>query len=665
VIASADITGATSFAENTQGWADVYKAERRATVISKSILLIAEIVADGQSRPYRSSFCPLRHLRGLRENGSMSLNSLTYSIPRQIEQAFDQEISNSNAKAARIWRKDGSVWTGNDEAKWLGWLDIVERELGDMQKYRDLAEDVAAFEHILLLGMGGSSLCPEVLAMTFVKEKFHILDSTVPAQVKAVEEKIDIARTLFIVASKSGSTLEPNCFKQYFFDKVSQTSDEPGKQFIAITDPGSKMEQVAKADGFRHIFYGDPEIGGRFSALSVFGMIPAAAMGIDVEAFLKSAAEMVEARRSPHSVSSPHESKGAASDEVTKAETESALDPGAVNPGVMLGTILGVCHKLGRDKLTIFTSPELYDVGAWLEQLIAESTGKNGIAIIPVDREQIVPADHYGNDRVFVYLGQNRDSHGAGDEDSSGLTIALHAIEQAEHPLIRITLDSVDTLGQEFFRWEFATAVAGSIMGINPFNQPDVEAAKIEARKLTDQYEKAGSLPDEKPFFEENGFALYSGDTYAEELKHLVEEPTLASFLEGHILNAEPPDYFAILAYVQMNAENEDLLQEIRVKVLEQTQAATCLGFGPRFLHSTGQAYKGGGNNGVFLQITSDDEFDLPVPGQKYTFGIVKAAQARGDFQVLLDRGRRALRVHLSKDVTVRQGLEYLLAAIS
>jgi len=473
------------------------------------------------------------------------------------------------------------------------------------------------------MGMGGSSLCPEVLAMTFGKPDFHILDSTVPAQIKTVENKLDLEKTLFIVASKSGSTLEPNCFKQYFFGRVAERvgHENAGKQFVAITDPGSKLEQVAKDDAFRHILYGKPQIGGRFSALSAFGMTAAASMRLDVEQFLQGSHEMVEACRNH--------------------------DP-ATNPGALLGSILGICHAHGRDKLTIFTSPEIHDLGAWLEQLIAESTGKNGVAIIPVDREPI--QNSYGNDRVFAFLSVK----------ASGRDDNFDQLSDAGHPAIKIELDSIGNLGQEFLRWEFATAVAGSIMKINPFNQPDVEAAKIEARKLTDEYEQTGELPDEQPFFEESGIALYSSDAYAATLN--AEGGLLKDLLDAHIGHIGQGDYFGLLAYVEMNSENEEVLQSIRASVLNRTRAATCLGFGPRFLHSTGQAYKGGGDNGVFLQITSDDEFDLPVPGQKYTFGVVKAAQARGDFQVLLDRGRRALRVHLGADVT--NGLKKLAALI-
>lgn len=560
------------------------------------------------------------------------LNTIKYFLPAQLESALRSEIESwtNEGKIARIWAKDASIWTADDEAKWLGWLDIVNEELGDLNKYRAYADDISAagFTDVLLLGMGGSSLCPELLAMTFGKANFHILDSTIPAQVKAVENKINLEKTLFIVASKSGSTLEPNCFKQYFFERVVERvgRESAGRQFVAITDPGSKMEQIATDDGFQHILYGKPEIGGRFSALSAFGMTAAASMGLNVEQFLQRANEMVEACRN----ADPEE-----------------------NPGALLGTILGICHKNGRDKLTIFTSPEIHDLGAWMEQLVAESTGKNDVAIIPVDREPMQPVDSYGTDRVFAFLSVKKDRNFDADFD---------AVTSVGHPAVKIELDSIDNLGQEFFRWEFATAVAGSIMQINPFNQPDVESAKIEARKITDEYEKTGSLPSEKAFFEENGISLFTRDNYAADLSAETDERSLKGYLNSHIRKVGENDYFGLLGYIEMEPENWKVLDAIRESILERTGVATCLGFGPRFLHSTGQAYKGGANNGVFLQITSDDAFDLAVPGQKYTFGVVKAAQARGDFQVLLDRGRRALRVHLSADV--RSGLTKLAELI-
>lgn len=561
------------------------------------------------------------------------LNSYTYFLPEKLENAVQIKLGEwRDAKnIQKLWNKDAGLWTGGDEHKWLGWLDSAAAELEKLDEYRKFSEDARNFETVVLLGMGGSSLCPEVLAETFGKEHFHILDSTVPAEIKTLEEKLDLEKTLFIVASKSGSTLEPNTFFQYFYEKVSGLAgaENAGRQFAAITDPGSKLEKIAVEKGFRKIFFGDPRIGGRYSALSPFGMAAGAAMGLDIEEFLKRSLEMVEACRSENSSN---------------------------NPGASLGIILGVANAAGRDKLTIFTSPEIYDLGAWLEQLLAESTGKQGRSIIPVDLERIAKPEDYTDDRVFVYLKLKNAA-------ASQLDEKIVLLKSSGHPVIEITLEDEMNLGQEFFRWEFATAAAGAVMGINPFDQPDVEAAKIEARKLTEQYEQTGELPDEEPFFEEGGIKLFTGDDYAEKLEKFIEgEKTLAKVLAAHLAHIQENDYFALLAYIERNAENRELLQKIRHRVFEEKLVATALGFGPRFLHSTGQAYKGGANNGVFLQVTSDDAVDMPVPGQKYTFGAVKAAQARGDFQVLLDRNRRALRAHLGADV--KSGLEKLLSII-
>lgn len=567
------------------------------------------------------------------------LNSQSFALPNDLREAVEAELKSwtTENKVERLWAKDAALWSNDDEAKWLGWLEIVKKQRDEIARIENFQAEVKerGFSHTLLLGMGGSSLAPEVLSFTFGKRdgfpEFHILDSTVPAQVRAVEEKVDLANTLFIVASKSGSTLEPNCFKQYFFEKVAEKTgrEAAGKQFVAITDPNSKMQQVAERDNFWRIFFGLPEIGGRFSALSDFGMIPAAAMGLNVSEFLNRAAAMVEACKNADA---------------------------ANNPGVALGAVLGAAHRAGRDKLTIFTSPEIFDLGAWFEQLIAESTGKIGVAIIPVDREDIQAPDKYGDDRIFAYLKLADSSNPHEDE-------MVEALEKAGHPVVRIVLTDTANLGQEFFRWEIATAVAGAIMQINPFNQPDVEAAKIEARKITEEYEKTGELPAENPFFEENGIKLFTDERNLAELNNLLEgEKSLANYLRAHFARIKANDYFALLAYLEMNAESFQILSNFRHWVLENYRPATCLGFGPRFLHSTGQAYKGGANNGVVLQITSDDQIDFPVPEQKFTFGVVKAAQARGDFQVLLDRNRRALRIHLPTDLET--DFEILMAAI-
>jgi hypothetical protein len=390
------------------------------------------------------------------------------------------------------------------------------------------------------------------------------------------------------------------------------------------------MEKVARADGFRHIFHGVPSIGGRYSALSDFGMVPAAVMGIDAPRFLDRADVMAIAC--------------------------SACLPLEKNAGVMLGLILGTLAKRGRDKVTIVASPAIGDLGAWLEQLVAESTGKEGKGLIPVDGERLGLPAVYGEDRVFAYVRLEGQADAAQDA-------AVDALAKAGHPVIRIAVSDVYHLGQEFFRWEIATAVASSVMGINAFNQPDVEASKIATHKLTTEFERVGALPPETAFLEESGIKLFADEANAAAvLKSAGAGRSLKSVLQAHLGRLGAGDYFALLAYIEMNPAHHDALQAIRTSVRDRKKVATCLGFGPRFLHSTGQAYKGGPNTGVILQITCDDASDLPVPGQKYTFGIVKAAQARGDFEVLSERRRRALRVHLSD---VKKGLETLRFALS
>ena len=569
-----------------------------------------------------------------------AVNNLTYSLPDDLGQNVKAALEDwkKNNKVKRLWARDASLWTNKDEASWLGWLGIVEEQIAHDADFKNIAAEIhkEGFTHLVLLGMGGSSLCVEVFGKTFGKidgyPEVHILDSTDPAQIRTLESKIDIAKTIFIVASKSGTTLEPNIFEQYFYEKVKQSvgAAEAGKRFIATTDPGSQMQKVAETHGFRRIFYGVPSIGGRYSALSNFGMIPAAIQGVDVPKFLDRAEEMVHACAS--------------------------VVPADENPGVILGTILGTLQKSGRDKVTIFASPGISDLGAWLEQLLAESTGKEGKGLIPVDRESIGMPEVYGKDRIFAYV---RLEDGADPKQDAGVS----ALEKAGQPVVRIQVANDYELGQEFFRWEMATAVAGSIIGINAFNQPDVEASKIETRKLTDEYEKSGSLPQETPFYEENGVKLYSDEKNTAALKQAAgKDGTLTGYLRAHVNRLKAGDYFAVLGYVERNEPNRAQLQSIRESVRDTKHVATCLGFGPRFLHSTGQAYKGGPNSGVFLQITCDDAADLPVPGKKYTFGIVKAAQARGDFNVLTERGRRALRVHLPGDLAA--GLKTLQQAI-
>ncbi len=563
---------------------------------------------------------------------AVDVESFSYLLPKDLGTAVKEAQKNwdSAGSTERLWKKDASLWTNTDEGKWLGWLDIVEQQLADVSKFKALAAEICedGFTHMLLLGMGGSSLCPEVFGLTFGKQagspELLVLDSTDPDYIRSMRARIDPARTLFCVSSKSGTTLEPNIYMQYFFDETKKSvGDRAGHHFIAITDPGSKLEAVSEKLGFRRLYHGVPSIGGRYSALSDFGLVPHAAIGLDTEKLLKRAGAMVEACKNPNA---------------------------AKNPGVSLGLILGTAAtKFGRDKVTLVCSKSIHDLGAWLEQLLAESTGKQGRGLIPVDREPLVEFHKYGNDRVFAFVKFARDH----DADAEALATAL---ETAGQPVIRIVLHELYDIGQTFFQWEIATAVAGSLIGINAFNQPDVEASKIATRDLTSEFENTGSLPPETPILEQDGIKLFASPADAEAL--LNGSSTLGAVIRAHLDRLKAGDYFGLLAYIPMFPEYEAKLQEMRKQIVESKQVATVLGFGPRFLHSTGQAYKGGPNSGVFLQITCDDVEDLPVPQQKYSFGIVKAAQARGDFQVLQDRHRRALRVHLEKDLAT--GLDRL-----
>ena len=570
---------------------------------------------------------------------AVGLNRQTVLLDKLSQTSVDAALEawRRGGMVRRLWAGDATLWTGADEAKWLAWLGIVDNRLAHVAELRRLAADVkdAGFSHILLLGMGGSSLGPDVLATTFGRQpnypELRVLDSTDPAEVRAHEARLDIAKTLFIVSSKSGSTLEPAILKEYFFARAAASVGvaAAGKHFIAITDPGSALERMARTDGFRGIYHGDPGIGGRYSVLSDFGMVPAAAMGLDAAEFLRSANVMV------HSCA--------------------AAAPPADNPGVVLGTIMGVLAKAGRDKVTVIASPGIAEFGAWLEQLIAESTGKHGGGIIPVDAEPLGPPDVYGSDRLFVYLRLDVGAETAQDD-------AVSALQGSGHPIVRIALRDPRQLAQEFFRWEIATAVAGAIIGCNPFDQPDVEASKVKSRELTDEYEKSRRLRPERPVFAGEGIKLFADERNAARLAELGAGATLESYLTAHLGRLRAGDYCALLAYVERNAAHAAVLQTMRGAIRDAKRVATCLGFGPRFLHSTGQAYKGGPNSGVFLQITCDDSRDLDVPGRQYSFGVVKAAQARGDFDVLAERGRRALRIHLGADIGA--GLAALGSAI-
>ena len=557
-----------------------------------------------------------------------------------LEPAVNAKLSDMKAKnvVRRLWAKDATLWhqdPGHQKIirNALGWLTIIEQQVHHIPQLKEMAESVrnAGMKHVLLLGMGGSSLCPEVFRMTFGivpgYPELHVLDSTVPAQVRSFEKRVDLSKALCIVASKSGSTTEPLVFQKYFYERMRQIKgDQAGDNFVAITDPGSQLERTARELGFRHILPGVPEIGGRYSALSNFGITPAALMGVNIEHLL------YRAERMRHSC-------------------DSCLPP-QDNPGFVLGTTLGLLAKAGRDKLTFVTSPAIWALGAWLEQLVAESTGKENTGIIPVDNEPLGAPHHYGNDRVFAYI-----RHAAGvDSEQEG---KIRALEQAGHPVIRIELTDLINLGEEFFLWEMATAVAGSILGINAFDQPNVQESKDYTKAYLAEFQNSGKLPESQPLLTDGEMRMYTDDVNAQALQGA---STVNGVLMAHLSRVQLNDYVAINAYVERTDAVHQVFQRIRTRIRDAKKVATTLGYGPRFLHSTGQLHKGGPNSGVFIQITCDDAEDLPIPDEPYTFGVLKAAQALGDMKSLTSRNRRVIRVQVGANV--QRGLERLEQAI-
>ncbi len=567
------------------------------------------------------------------------LDRVTYSLGAMQSQIDEKltEVQEDNL-IRRIWAKDPTVWhqdPGHQKLirNALGWLTISHEQLPQIGQLQAVAKDIkdAGFKHVLLLGMGGSSLCPEVLRMTYGVidgyPELHVLDSTVPSQVRSFEQHVDLSTTLCIVASKSGSTTEPLVFQKYFFERMQQAvGEKAGQHFVAITDPGSLLEGVAKQLHFRHILPGVPEIGGRYSALSNFGIVPAALMGLNIEQFLH------QAERMRHSC-------------------EAAVPP-QENPGVVLGTALGCLAKAGRDKLTFVTSPALWDLGAWLEQLVAESTGKEGKGIIPVEGETVGVPEVYGQDRVFVYIRYEQEI----DPEQEA---SVGALEQAGHPVIRIDVADLMNLGQEFFLWEMATAVAGAMLGINAFDQPNVQESKDYTKAYLETFKQEGSLAESTPLRVDGDIQIFADEANQEALKG---RSTLDDLVAAHVMRLQPGDYFAMNAYVERTDAVHEIFGRIRTKIRETKQVATTLGYGPRFLHSTGQLHKGGPNSGVFIQVTCDDGEDLAIPGEPYSFGVLKAAQALGDLQSLTSRQRRVMRIHVGSDVI--KGLTRLEQAI-
>ena len=526
-----------------------------------------------------------------------------------LSESFDRLWADWHGAAAttRLWNRDTSLWSSGDEGDWLDWLDAVATHRDVVPEINALVEAICkeGLTDVVLLGMGGSSLGPEVVAETFGTvdgfPSLHVLDSTVPDQVRRFRNKVDLKKTLVIVASKSGSTVEPDVLLDYFIGEIEAEVGSGGSHVVAVTDPGSSLEQRAKDQGFRKVFHGVPQIGGRFSALSCFGLLPAALAGVDLTTYLDRAQKMVDACKEADQ-----------------------------NPGVKLGVAMGTAWSEGRDKLTLMVSPGLWDIGAWIEQLVAESTGKTGIGICPVDQEPGRPEDTYGNDRLFVYL---RLASGV-DSDQDERVRRLVAAGQ---PVVTLTLDDAYDLGAEFYRWEFATAVVGSLMRINPFNQPNVQESKDITAALLAKVESGEGLVEPDPAGEVGGLVVTTSAGHR----------SAAEAIEQIFADLIPGDYFTISAFCDRTEQTDQTFRRIRKAVGEKKGVATTLGYGPRFLHSTGQLHKGGTNRGVFVQITTAPDEDLPIPGKAATFGVLSRAQALGDFQALIEKGRRTIRIDL------------------
>ena len=557
---------------------------------------------------------------GIHQRLTASLGKYGDAVSTAIKEADKGDV------VRRIWRKDASLWKEDPAHQEiinnaLGWLTVPDAMIGvedDLIAFVDRIRGVSQFKHVMLCGMGGSSLCPEVFRQTFGQQAGYpellVLDSTDPDAFCDIADQIDITKCLFIISSKSGTTTEPLVFYKYWYDQVGRRKENPGECFVAITDPGTLMEKMATEDKFRRIFLNPADIGGRYSALSYFGMAPAALMGLDIKKLLDRAERIV------HSCAS--------------------VVPAADNPGARLGAIMGECARAGRDKLTIVADPKISSFGLWVEQLIAESTGKEGKGIVPVAGEPLGPPSVYGDDRLFVSIAVGK--------LESETEVKLKALEAAGHPVIYRTLTDLYDLGEEFFLWEIATAFAGYRLGINPFDQPNVQESKDATKELLEKFATEGKL-NEQPVLAGDGTLTVRAD---DKTVTALPSSSVPDALSAHLARAGAGDYIALLDYIEETPENESIIQQMRTHLRDTTRCATTTGYGPRFLHSTGQLHKGGPDTGVFIQVTAPDRTDLPIPNQPYTFSILKQAQALGDFRSLSSRGRRAIRVDLGADTT-------------
>ncbi len=574
----------------------------------------------------------LRGAREMRDSPLLEVGKQRINLGRYANVVKARQNSWTEANVTRrIWQKDATIWVP-DKARAartpeltnrLGWLTIPEVMHDYLDTLSDFGNEIKGegFTQVVLLGMGGSSLAPEVLMATFGNAPGYppltVLDSTHPASVQHVAKGVDLDKALFLVSSKSGTTTETLSFFKFFYDAVAAVKENPGQNFVVITDQGSPLETLAAEKELRRVFSSPPDVGGRYSALTYFGLVPAALIGINLHKLLDRAITMVHA--SHYRV------------------------PVADNPGLALGAAMGELALTGRDKITFFASPSIAAFGVWVEQLIAESTGKNDTGILPVADEKLEAPDRYGDDRLFVYLRMD------GDENDL-LDKGIDALEAAGHPVVRIALDEREDIGGEFFRWEMATAAAGAVLGINPFDQPNVEAAKVKARELLRAFQETGRLPSDTPLMVEGNIQVFGGTAKSAR--------SMRDVFTDFLKLARHGDYAALMAYVPRIGDTDMILDGLRLALRDRLKIATTVGYGPRFLHSTGQLHKGDGNKGLFIQVTHTPESDLPIPGEPYSFGTLVTAQALGDHQALGERGRRLIRFHIKGDVTA--GLKHL-----
>lgn len=559
------------------------------------------------------------------------MSSVNYNLPSSIEEEVISQLEEWQRKdyPSRLWQHDFSLWKERKEddvelSNRLGWLDLPYSMIDEIHEIKYFVRSVKRiFSHALVLGMGGSSLAPEVFSKTFGSKqgspKLEIVDSTHPENIKRILKTYPLAKTIFLVASKSGGTAETMSFFYLFWNEVEKINPNPGQQFVALTDANSGLEKLAKEKKFRRIFTTPSEVGGRFSALTHYGLLPAALIGMDIEKFIKEAKTIAQ---------------------LNDKETFTLK-----NPSFYLGATLGTLAKYGKNKLTFIVSKKIQSFPDWAEQLIAESTGKEGKGILPIVNEPILPSDFYGDDRVFVQIRLRREKNQAADRFISKLA--------AEgFPTIVIQLEGLYQIAGEFYRWEVATAVAGIVLKLNPFDQPDVQLAKTLANESLAEYRSKGKLPNPAPSFTERGIEVFSN--YSE--KNL--KKTLVKFFD----NMPEESFIALLCFTDYSKKFEKQILKLRELMMKKYKAATTFGYGPRFLHSTGQYHKGGGNQGYFIQITNKIKNDVSVPGQVYTFGTLITAQAQGDKKALINKNRKMLHLNLTKNIS--EQFDYILSLL-